>query len=611
MNPLISDIQASNVVATAMHYLIEDLESHGNHVTADHASVLRSLLEALTAYATGKASGIRVFSLITGGGKTSAIAAWIRSLHHHECHQVAVAVAAGRIEAQCDLKRKLMAYGVPEALIGLKHSDERASLPSTENDDRLYQLVTHARVKGDVDHDLFINHRGHQRALMIYDESLIITDPQLISEPRLRGEIASLKAIYRDTDKNVLLAPLFDYLESCTVKIAPTHGESDKGHRTTSEIMFILPQGLKELDPLGLFDYRGRPLLVKRFLDLHDLPLQIIKTKQDTALAYLNQRVPHGLENVMVLDASYPIRELALMDRRIQDCTPEAASNLKRFDNVVVHQMRLASGRESTLKDFLQYDSSQRVRLEEVRKVIEITPRDKSILLFTFKGADGKRGTREIIEDGLRAVGIGPWEKTPLGHPRFNWLTWGKETSLNDFAFCEVVFLVGLMHYPDTHLAASIHGQLGNTCPAVGSKLIDSIGDSELAHLVYQAISRGSCRVTENGQGRPMEVFLFHHKTNLEVTLKRRMPGLKWRTWQPSETTAQRCLGKVNRLIRDIKVYLSDLPLGIQKVKTLDLRKALGVDPSNQTQAKTFTRAIGELLKEGLWVRHGHALVRI
>ena len=31
MNPLISDVQASNVVATAMHYLIEDLEHVGVH----------------------------------------------------------------------------------------------------------------------------------------------------------------------------------------------------------------------------------------------------------------------------------------------------------------------------------------------------------------------------------------------------------------------------------------------------------------------------------------------------------------------------------------------------------------------------------------------------
>lgn len=610
MNPFISDLQASQVVTTALLYLIADLESHGNHVTSDHQAVLRAILEELTAYATGKSTGIKVFSLITGGGKTSAIAAWIRALHDHGCHQVTVAVAAGRIEAQCDLKRKLLAHGVPEALIGLKHSDEGATLPSTANDDRLYQLVTHARVKGDVDHDLFINHKGTKRVLMIYDESLIITDPQLISEPRLRGEIANLKAIYRDTEKSALLAPLFDYLSHCMEQISIGQEEFKNGHRTSLEFIFRLPDELRERNLQGLFDYRGKPQLIKRFLDLHGERLLIVKTKQDTAIAFLNERIPSDLENVMVLDASFPIRELALMDTRLSDCTPPLASRVKNFDNVIVHQMKLASGRESTQADFQQHDRSQRVRLNEILKVIESTPRDKSILLVTFKGDVGKRGTKRVIEDGLHSVEIDPLEKTVTGHPRFNWLTWGNETSLNDFAFCEVVVLVGLMHYPDTHLAASIIGQLGSTCSTVESKLIDSISDSELAHLVYQAISRGSCRVSENGQARPMDVFLFHHKTNLEMTLRMRMPGLKWRTWQPSETTAQRCLGKGSRLIWNIKAHLSKLPTDTHKVKTLDLREALGVDPSDQSQVKTFTRAIGELLKEGLWVRHGHALLR-
>src|SRR5438552_100884 len=70
-------------------------------------------------------AGGTVLALPTGMGKTSAIAAFVAALHRLDIG-VAVAVAASKVEALCDLKRKLVRLGVAEAKVGLKHSLDTA-----------------------------------------------------------------------------------------------------------------------------------------------------------------------------------------------------------------------------------------------------------------------------------------------------------------------------------------------------------------------------------------------------------------------------------------------------------------------------------------------------
>ena len=86
-----------------------------------------------------------------------------------------------------------MKSGVPEERIGLIHSYQHdpshrlpdgslpqgyASEPTTEdNDDRQIMLVTHQRVRGgQASLSRFRTYRGEPRQLMIYDESLFVSD---------------------------------------------------------------------------------------------------------------------------------------------------------------------------------------------------------------------------------------------------------------------------------------------------------------------------------------------------------------------------------------------------------------------------------------------------
>ncbi len=191
---------ASHASLTNMAYdiLIEDLTTRGNNPGELQREALYELVGYMTKYAQGTASGRRAFNLATGCGKTSAIIAWITAAYRLGLDHIAVAVAASKIEALCSLKQALLDHGVPEESVGLKHSHGRAAaLPSTGNEDRIYQLITHSRVRGGTDQDLFTLHRAQKRAAMIYDETLFKSDTIAVSDKAIRKSLAAYKEVNR------------------------------------------------------------------------------------------------------------------------------------------------------------------------------------------------------------------------------------------------------------------------------------------------------------------------------------------------------------------------------------------------------------------------------
>jgi hypothetical protein len=166
----------------AYQILITDLIQYGNIPGDTQKAALRELLDTMTGYAFGTKSGRLAFGLPTGFGKTSALVAWIAALYEVGPPDVAVSVATSKVDALCSIHRALVDHGVPESLLGIKHSLSEAAVPSTGNDDRRFQLVTHARVRGGSDQDLFVNHNGNRRSVMIYDETLFKSDTFAVAQ---------------------------------------------------------------------------------------------------------------------------------------------------------------------------------------------------------------------------------------------------------------------------------------------------------------------------------------------------------------------------------------------------------------------------------------------
>lgn len=603
--------QAEQVTALAYDILTADLERTANVLSEQHKEALRHLVAEMTGYASGWTTGRRAFSLGTGCGKTSAIIAWITALHRLGIRSVAVSVSASKVEALCDLKSDLMRHGVPEHLIGLKHSYRDATLPSTGDDDRIYQLVTHARVRGGSDNPLFIEHKGQQRALMIYDESLIRSDVEVISERTLRKQVAALKEDVRGRPLEEQFHGLFCFLEGAIQSISDGLTRHKEHPRSSQLLTIEAPDGI-DLDAYRtLLGSSVQWETIRRFLNVVGSPLRLLRTKQDEGLVWYQISVPPELANILILDASYPIRELVRLDSSITDSTPDSVREVKRFDRVTVYQMNHPSGRGATTENFGKRWTTDRTMSKEIVKVVQSIPEDKAILFFTFKPRPQEANIRDILLRDLSDAGIDVHASTPEGKPRISVLTWGDETSLNRYAHCEVVILVGLLHLPHLDIASLIVGQQDSLKATTSNKQIEQVNDSEIAHSVYQAISRGACRVVEDGQAKAMDVYLFHPKASLQETLQFIMPGLVWKPWMPSFIGEDTKLSQSDIQAMQIKAYLEAQPEDRTKIPTREIRAALSIDTGIDKCRKAFDRAIEKLCYSGFWVRHGHSLVRM
>ena len=62
------------------------------------------------------------FGLPTGMGKSRAIISFCRALAALKLNHVSVAVSAAKVEALCQMKRDMIAAGIPSDRIGLIHS---------------------------------------------------------------------------------------------------------------------------------------------------------------------------------------------------------------------------------------------------------------------------------------------------------------------------------------------------------------------------------------------------------------------------------------------------------------------------------------------------------
>jgi hypothetical protein len=304
-----------------------------------------------------------------------------------------------------------------------------------------------------------------------------------------------------------------------------------------------------------------------------------------------------------VLDASYPIRQLCRLDPTLTPAGRFSDAEVKRFDHVTIRQMFAASGRHSVARSFQQARREKRAVSLEVAEVVKKIPADEAILIFTFKSPQDS--IRRILLDDLKAAGVDVQAKTTSGKDRINVLTWGNETSLNDFAHCGHVILAGVLHRSLLDLASVAVGQLDDREAQLDGQWLLELMRSEVAHCVYQAISRGSCREVDLGQAKPMTAYVIL-PWPLQPYLGPVMPGLKHEVWVPAHGGI--CDGAAMRTALAILDYLRKLPEETRKVPTRHIREVLGIPGG---QARAFRRAVeqlGELCEE--WTREGHSLVR-
>ncbi|WP_428661388.1 hypothetical protein [Reyranella sp.] len=595
------------------------LQDNGNVLSEEHQTALYALCGLFTKSAQHKLTGRWAFGLPTGMGKTSAIVAWCATLVAQGHDHISVAVSASKVEALCDLKRALIRQGVPEERIGLLYADGgRYSMPRTlDNEDRQIMLVSHARVRMGTGLERFNRYRGKPRDLLVYDESLITSDAKGISALELKGAAALMAVLIAEHDgAKDMLAYVSGAVSAIDAALARA--------KTTDRAQVIqLPQpaeGTVE-QYRALVPKRASMAPIETLLDLAHEDLRVVSTSEGGAVWY-DLAVPRELHNVLVLDASYSIRELCLADASIRDAEKHLdavkrigvpLSHLKDYSAVELRQLFVSGGRHSMERDYSR-DPWDRKITKEIVEVVKAIPEDEAVLVFVFKPRASGPDFGRLTLSALAQAGIDVRAQvTALEHgkevprDRINVVTWGMETSLNCYAHCRNVILAGVLHRSTLDLAGLYLGQRDNLTADLDSNLIHRLVRSEVCHCIYQALSRGSCRVINNGKAEAMRGWIIHKDLEIQRTLSSVMPGAVWSEWA---TDDQGVRGNItSKTAHAILAYLKALPDSVDKVSSRKLKDDLGLA---NVVAKTFTRSLTVALSSVVgWQTEGRSLVRV
>jgi hypothetical protein len=630
----------AKLLTDAAHKIVTDrmVGTFNNKLSEAHNEALYRTAGLFSLIALKQKTGRLVADMPTGGGKTLSVVAWLTAVHQLD-YDIGVTVAASQVEALAKMVRDLVAQGVPREKIGLIHAkdycplkaetfrqtgdysvlgDKFASEPVTmDNENCPFLFVSHQRVRAAASNSkresMFMDFKGRKRDLLIWDEVLLTTAPIAATMADVRSGIGALKPYASEAGPEDKLTLAMQYLTTCEEWIDGEWQHQCDGLAPSGLALPALSEAEVEAFTTTLRgklgeDARSWPAL-KMLLTAAGQELRLARMgNSKSALISYRVTIPPSLKDVVVLDAGHVVSRLVALDPTIKrdewfQAQSDKAVPLKTYQDVVVHFARDKSGRASMEEAFGKRKFARDSLPAQVIKTIADIPMDEAVIIFTFKHKRrNKADIPSIIRHELRYAGIDPDAVLPDGKPRLTILTWGQHTSLNEYAHAQNVIFAGVLHLEDEMLLAWAVGQTGELLtPLDGRFNVGDIKRGEIAGTLYQAMSRGSCRFTQDGKARPMKVWLIHHDDKIKGELERVMPGLSWADWDIGnnrETSKAETIAL--QISAHLRGHLSD------KVSNRSIKSALSIPAKS---AATFTAVTRTLIVPG-WRREGASFVR-
>lgn len=606
-----------HLLATNTYELVTNqLENFGNSLSDAHRRSLMRLSSKYAEIILGKESGRWQYPLDTGCGKTESVIALCTSLNRLGMNY-GVAIAASQVEALCEVKRRLVENGVPEERIGLAHSYKHssdgasghgyASLPSTpDNRERQFLLLTHNRIRGPKELEELSYYGPDKRRLLIWDESLLLAEAGTVDRVAFNAQLSAMLEHSKERRTNELSNTALSYLSKCRSLFDAEHtAQSEDG--AAPKVLWMpsreagqLSAYTQSLRQSGLACNQPVEALLA-LLKIAQARLRVVPEAKGQI--HYDIVVPPELENIVVLDASWPLRLAVQAGEQFKEDEDfmRSAEGMKRYDNVVVHTLHHGSGRGKLESLFSGETAQDRLVSREVAELIkDEIPEGENVLIFTFKASLKGPDIPSLLEDDLKELG------TDMS--RIHISTWGRHDSTNEFSEVPNVILLGILHPPALTLAGQMIGQQNDLTAPLGKDRLEDAMQGEVAHYAYQALSRGTCRSVVDGQAKPMRAWLLHYNHQALDLMKDRMPGAKWVPW---EAVHLRTLGeqKVERVARNIAHCLEGLGKDIHRASVKALKVTLGVD---DLPSRSWTRAAAGAAEIVVgWKKQGRSFVRL
>lgn len=623
-NPITHSDLTARAFSSLRNFLTNKAKSNP---TEAQLKVLYALMDNLSRLAFKETAGRFAWALPVGCGKTQSTMHWCAKMLEAKL-DFSVAIACGQVSALNDINDFLVhQLHVPQDLIGTLVSKDVAGdvsgrLTFNGNDFPIL-LVTHSRIHmGSDELARYWQYQGRSRDLLIFDESLISSKSvmvvvaevensfDILSGRLSRHQIHGISQEFYRLVKYLIGSFQIElkFIQHAVKTYIATHEE---GTPVPSELRYANVK----LDPVNVDKFAdelevlkaqpwSKPLLA--FLDLCGTTMRLVCTGQNDSVLSYTVTVPEEISNIVILDASSPIRLLVSMDRHTITLAEElplikqagVASLAKLFDysNVSLYVYKAGGGYDSFQKDKKNY------RIKDAVNLLKIIPKEEAVLFYVFKRRriQDKKDLLDILKKELKRQGY------DLNSPHICIETFGRETSLNNYAHCHHVIFVGTPWQNLNNVIATALGQMRDIYRHIQDETVTELNFSEAAYRFHQGMGRGSMR--KNGpDGRPQEMSAYCFLTDeqraaLVPMVKRVLPGLN--TPEKRLTKQYQRVTKAEPIKEEIRARLAEL------VKRTTLPYKQGTPPKSvsmrvfkasiKTEEKVDKQYFADLLDEVL-----------
>lgn len=600
------DTKRKELIDLAYSYTLYLLLKYGNKLNEEHAKAIYKIINGFVDTIEGENIKL-AFPLFCGGGKTTCIRGLLIAITKLDLNY-SVVVSASQIKALCDLKIDLISDGIPESKIGLIHSkqydpekinmDGYAQLPSNTNEEiqvMPFVLVSHCKIKHPKTClESYNTYQDRKRNLVIWDESLLSGDALNLSALLICNSIDSAingfehKVQGKQNESDFTL--LIDFLR----QIKSILKDAKDNHTDIELILPYLPLELNKLKyQLGCLLVSNDDNNLKKLFDcIKNMGELRYLNEEQGAIIHFRQTIPEELDSIVILDASHSLRELTKSDESIVTVEMECP---KSYENLTIKFFKSNAGRSSLEEEFFKNEDSKLVAeiTEIINKILTTCP-NESILIWNYK-AKGNRSMAKVIRK--RLIELNPSidldATNESGEKILNFSTYGNELGLNSFSHCKHSIFCGLLYLPRAYLAGMLKGLSKDMNRKVfENKLLENTVISEQAHILYQAVSRGSSRLTENGKCKEHSVYFFHPKPlALKRMLSNVFPSAKWKRYKAIHIDnkngiyyekANKINEQLNSLIESDFLSLNPRTKILNEVSTATLRKRYFEDVGGQ-----------------------------
>ncbi len=592
------------------------MTGYGNVLSAAHEQALLEVCDLYGKIIFGFKTGRFVLPIDCGIGKSLSILAIITAIYELGHTQRSVLVCQSRISELCLMNEALIKAGVPSQSIGLVHSytydplakvvdgvvlnpdgstkEGYAAMPSnaTENSSEFqFLLCSHSRLQGKDEINAFTHYKGKPRSLNLWDEGLVATSSSSIRLGELNSAISILENDHRlDPSK---ISSFVGWLKD-SFQLLTTEEDRQRSGSLASSVT------LKHLTPEEVLNFKGLARTktngrsrgewrsdLEALLDMSKAPVRVNIAGGESVVQY-QDAISRDLTNLVVLDASYTIRQLVRLDPTLVE--PKfyvLRENLKDYSDVTLHRLNYYGSRDSAENP----EKSSKVA-KEIALVIKELPKDQAICLFTFKSRDPKKPShansiqRVLIDHGLD---LHATVTLPNGSikPRFVWKHWGEHLGANNASYCEHLFMAGVLRQPEDDFAAALIGQTHDLLTDMDSATFREAMVTECAHVVYQASLRSRARMVSNGKALSANLWLVFDDPRIENYLKEAMKGLVVKEWIPQDEFFKGS-NVINEVSKKISTAFAELNQESQDlISAAEFKKKYGFSEVSTTTYKT------------------------